>query len=92
MSGVNFLITYVFDLEGRGGLLVAGRLLSGSVAGGTELRDAASGRPVRVLGVELHSGADPDRATLVVDRRDAEHVQAGRYLIGGADADDAGAD
>jgi hypothetical protein len=81
MSSVDFMITHVFDLQGRGGLLVAGHLLSGCVEGGTDLQEATSGMPVRVLGVELHGGAE--RTTLVIDRRDAEYVKVGNRLTSG---------
>lgn len=85
MSNADFLVEQVFDVKGRGGLLVVGQLLSGSVAGETPLRNSGSGHQIRVLGVEFHSGgADPRRTTLVIDRRDSYHVNPGDHLIGSA--------
>lgn len=80
MGDVDFLVTDVFDVKSRGGLLVAGRLVAGDVAGGTDLRNEATGETVHVLAVDLHGNAEADRFTLVVDRNRAGHVQAGSRL------------
>jgi hypothetical protein len=80
MSDVDFRVTDVFDVQSRGGLLVAGRLVAGEVAGGTDLRNEATGEAVHVLAVEFHGGGEAGRFTLVVARDRAGHVQAGTRL------------
>src|SRR2546429_1643299 len=70
---VRFAIEEVFDLRQRGVILAAGRILHGTVAGPTMLRDERSGQVVRVLGVELlpAPAGDPDRIRLIIDRAPA---------------------
>ncbi|MBB4925731.1 hypothetical protein [Kitasatospora kifunensis] len=77
-----FSVVKVFDLKGRGGLLVAGVIRSGVIQGGMTFRDEETARTVRVIGIELHSARpEPDAATLVVDRRDTEAVKEGAEWV-----------
>ena len=78
----------VFDLAGRGGLVVVVSSLvettaCGTTAGVPRLRDEVTGRAVRVLGVD-HPTPRTQRTgevILVVDRADAEVVEAGRVWV-----------
>jgi hypothetical protein len=77
---VQFLVNEVFDIPARGGLIAVGSTRNGDFIGVPRLRDEASGRPIRVLGVDyptprtLRTG----ETILMVDRADAEYVKAGR--------------
>ncbi|QIS07947.1 hypothetical protein [Nocardia arthritidis] len=82
MTEVNFTVTDVFDIQTRDGLLVAGQLVSGEITAGDVLRNATTGKPVTVLGVEFHSSREPGRFTLIIDRRDHAHIQVGQHLEG----------
>jgi len=82
VSKVSFMVLEVFDLAGRSGLLVSGRLVTGVVARGDVLRESESGALINVLGVEFPSVAHLDRVTLVVDRRDGAYLVSGRRLTG----------
>ncbi|WP_083863544.1 hypothetical protein [Nocardia exalbida] len=81
MTPVDFTVTHLWDLPHRGGLLVTGRLTSGTVGPGDVLQDSASGATVRILGLEFHGSREPGEFTLVVDRRDADHVRIGQRLV-----------
>ncbi|MGX6608601.1 hypothetical protein ACWKSP_41805 [Micromonosporaceae bacterium Da 78-11] len=80
MTAVQFLVDEVFDIPTRGGLIAVGSTRNGDFLGIPLLRDAASGRPIHVLGVD-HPTPRTRRTgetILVVDRADAEHVAVGR--------------
>lgn len=84
-SDVRFEVEEVFDLEGRGGLLVTGRLVEGHVGGGTTLRNESSGTDVHVTGVEFPTPRQRDegRTTLIVDRASADTLTTGSVLLAG---------
>ncbi|MBF6221102.1 hypothetical protein IU479_23655 [Nocardia abscessus] len=81
MTPVDFTVTHLWDLPHRGGLLVTGRLTSGTIGPGDILQDSASGETVRILGLEFHGSREPEEFTLVIDRRDTDHVRIGQRLI-----------
>ncbi|MET8779044.1 hypothetical protein ABZV58_28920 [Nocardia sp. NPDC004654] len=88
MTQVDFTVTDIFDIPGRGGLLVAGRLRSGEIATGDVLYDSASGASIHVIGVEFRGGRNPDEFTLVVDRRDTAHISIGQRIVTSTDPAD----
>ncbi|MGV9748815.1 hypothetical protein [Nocardia farcinica] len=88
MTQVDFTVTDIFDIPGRGGLLVAGRLRSGEIAAGDVVYDAASGAPIHIVGVEFRVGRNPDEFTLVVDRRDTAHIAIGQRIVTSTDPTD----
>ncbi|GLY92816.1 hypothetical protein [Actinoplanes sp. NBRC 103695] len=78
-----FRVNEVFDIAARGGLVAVGMVVGGELAGLPHLRDEATGRPVRVLGVD-HPTPRTQRTgetILVVDRADAEVVAVGRVWV-----------
>ncbi|MGO4613055.1 hypothetical protein AB4305_03765 [Nocardia sp. 2YAB30] len=81
MNDVDFTVTHVWDFQDRGGLLVTGRLAAGDITVGDVLYDSANSATVRVIGVEFHGGRHPGEYTLVVDRRDTDHVRIGQLLV-----------
>ncbi|WBQ08442.1 hypothetical protein [Kribbella sp. CA-293567] len=85
MTAVRFEVETTFDLPGRGGILVPGRLLTGVIQGGTTLRIEDTDQPVRILGLEFPSsaGSTPatSKVTLVIERADAAPIVAGTVLI-----------
>ena len=81
MSGINFVITEIFDIADRGGLLVAGTVNSGTIASGAVLRDCATGERITVLGIEFARPSGPNQVTLIVDRTSAAHVRVGHVLM-----------
>lgn len=70
----------MWDLSGRGALLVVGRVHDGVILQGTTLRDESTQLTWEVLGLELH--APPGMDTLVVARTDAEPPAPGALLVG----------
>ncbi|MGF7237543.1 MAG: hypothetical protein ACQSGP_21650 [Frankia sp.] len=85
MSGVRFVVENVFNITGRGGLLLAGRLESGVIEAGSVLRDAASAQPLHVLGLEFHSA--PGQPTIVLAHDPASAaVATGAVLVSAAPA------
>jgi hypothetical protein len=78
VAPVVFSVEEVFDLASRGGLLVAGQLVTGKVGAGSVLR-TGDGQPVAVLGVEL-TGVGGGRFTLVVERRGVPALEPGVVL------------
>lgn len=76
---VRFEVDRVFDLAGRGGLLVMGWLHEGVISEGTTLRDEATQHTWEVLGLEFHSREGQE--TLVVARTGAEPPASGTYLV-----------
>lgn len=80
MTAVQFHVSEVFDIPGRGGLIAVGATRNGEIVGIPRLRDDASGQLIRVLGVD-HSTPRTLRTgetILVIDRADADQVQPGR--------------
>ena len=80
MTAVKFRVNEVFDIPARGGLVAVGSTEGGEFVGVPALRDEATGRAVRVLGVD-HPTPRTRRTgetILVVDRADAEFVSVGR--------------
>ena len=80
MTAVQFRVNEVFDIAARGGLLAVGSTPNGELIGIPELRDEATGHPIRILGVD-HPTPRTQRTgetILVVDRADADYVQPGR--------------
>jgi hypothetical protein len=78
VAPVVFSVEEVFDLAARGGLLVAGQLVTGKVGTGSVLR-TADGRPVKVLGLEL-TGVGGGRFTLLVERSGVPPLEPGAVL------------
>ncbi|GAA0953158.1 hypothetical protein GCM10009554_57150 [Kribbella koreensis] len=78
VAPVVFSVEEVFDLDSRGGLLVAGQLVTGKVAAGSVLR-TADGQAVKVLGLEL-TGVGGGRFTLLVERSGVPALAAGAVL------------
>jgi hypothetical protein len=80
MTASNFRVDEVFDLRGRGGLVVVGTYFDGEPIGTPELLDEQTGHRIRVLGVDfpiprtLRTG----QTILIVDRQDGEYATAGR--------------
>lgn len=83
MTGIRFEIEQVFDLPSRGGLIAAGRLLTGSVTAGLTLSDQTTGETARVIGIEMLPPPPdrPDQVAIIIDRRDAAAVRTGRTLV-----------
>ncbi|GAA2487449.1 hypothetical protein [Winogradskya humida] len=81
MDTPQFVITEVHDIPNRGGLVVVGR--SVEFTGIPRLRDAATGRPIRVLGVDHPTPRTrlTGETILVVDRADGVHVGVGRVWV-----------
>lgn len=80
MTTTEFQINEAFDIAARGGLVVVGQARPGEFVGLPGLYDAATGHPIRVIGVD-HPTPRTRRTgetILVVDRADAEYVQVGR--------------
>jgi hypothetical protein len=80
MTAVQFQVNEVFDIPTRGGLIAVGSTQNGEFVGIPRLRDAASGRPIHVLGID-HPTPRTQRTgetILVVDRADAHYVTVGR--------------
>jgi hypothetical protein len=88
MATFEFMITDVFDLEGRGGLLVVGTVLQGAARPATVLCDVATGHSFALLGIDLACGRSPDSAgfALVVDRAEHDYVQPGRVWVATGDS------
>lgn len=82
MNAVRFVVGDIFDLPGRGGLLLTGRLESGNIRAGDVLRNATGRQPIHVIGIELH--APHGLNTIIVSRDPASAaVTAGSVLVGG---------
>jgi len=80
MTAVTFRVNEVFDIPTRGGLIAVGSTENGEFIGIPDLRDEATGRPIRILGVD-HPTPRTRRTgetVLVVDRADADYVSVGR--------------
>lgn len=77
-----FLVTRVFDLEGRIGLLASGKTLEGKVREGMVLRDE-SNRRVRILALEFLSPRDmaTGEVTILLERTDPSPVQPDTVLM-----------
>lgn len=83
MTAVQFLVNEVFDISTRGGLIAVGSTQGGEFVGIPRLRDEASGKRIRVLGVD-HPTPRTRRTgetILVVDRADAAYVAVGRRWV-----------
>ena len=82
MPAVRFQVERTFDLPQRAGILLAGIVLQGEIKGGMTLQNAATGQPVRVLGVEFLTPASQrlNRTTVLIDRRDATGITSGTEL------------
>jgi hypothetical protein len=67
----SFVVTHVFDLPNRDGLLVSGKATEGKLAAGMVLRDG-SGRSMRVLALEFLSPRDVrmGEVTITLERTD----------------------
>ncbi|WP_433797456.1 hypothetical protein [Actinoplanes sp. CA-252034] len=77
---MQFLVTEVFDIAARGGLVAVGMAQPGDFVGIPRLYDEATGHRIRVLGVD-HPTPRTRRTgetILVIDRADADYVAAGR--------------
>ncbi|MEU7872594.1 hypothetical protein [Dactylosporangium sp. NPDC049140] len=83
MVTFEFLITDVFDIRGRRGLLVVGTALQGHARPGTTIRDVTTGHSFRLLGIDLHCSRDPELSgfALVVDRAERDYAQPGRLWV-----------
>jgi hypothetical protein len=77
---IRFEVDQVWDLSGRGGLLVTGWLRDGVIGQGTSLRDESTRRTWEVLGLEFH--APKGMETLLVARTGAEPPAPGTLLVG----------
>ena len=77
---VRFVVEQLFDLASRGGVILSGHLDGGDVAVGTVLRAAASGKEVRVIGIEFHT--KPGKYAIIVDRGGFVPSNVGEVLIG----------
>ena len=80
MIAVQFLVTEVFDIATRGGLIAVGATRNGDFVGIPSLRDDATGQPIHVLSVD-HPTPRTQRTgetILVVDCADADYVRPGR--------------
>ncbi|WP_433299167.1 hypothetical protein ACQP2F_45465 [Actinoplanes sp. CA-030573] len=80
MTAVTFRVNEVFDIPARGGLVAVGSTEGGDLVGVPRLRDDASGRVVRVLGVDNPTPRTQrtGETILVIDRDDADLVEVGR--------------
>ncbi|HEY3868745.1 MAG TPA: hypothetical protein VGM10_10365 [Actinocrinis sp.] len=79
MSTTVFEVADIFDIKGRAGLLLSGRLVQGEISAGDTLRDHSSGATVHVISMEFHGPGD-GRFTIVVDRAAKTSVQPGSRL------------
>ncbi|WP_433655975.1 Clp protease N-terminal domain-containing protein [Nocardia sp. CA-128927] len=80
MDNVDFTVTNVFDISGRGVVLVAGRLAAGNIEAGDILYDSVTGARVTVAGLEFHGGREPDEHVLVVPADEADRVRIDQHL------------
>lgn len=83
MSG-HFTVTDVFDVPGRGGILIRGRLSDASIQTGDVLERSGDGRArhIRIIGVEFTTPAQMALGllTLVVDREAGADLGPGARL------------
>jgi hypothetical protein len=77
----SFLVTHVFDLTSRDGLLASGRTLEGKIVEGMILQDRDN-RQVRVLALEFLSPRDlaTGEVTIMLERTDPTPVRADAVL------------
>ncbi|MFI6167012.1 Clp protease N-terminal domain-containing protein [Nocardia sp. NPDC051052] len=80
MDNVDFTVTNVFDISGRGVIMVAGRLASGVIEGGDILYDSITGARITVAGLEFHGGREPDEHVLVVPADEADRIHIDQHL------------
>lgn len=78
---LRFSVERTWDIDGRDGLLVKGRVAGGSIRRGMELRRAPSGGTVKVEGIELIDV--PGSVTIIVDRS-ASWLRQGMVLTDAA--------
>ena len=76
MAGFRFRVEAVFDIRGRRGLVVAGVVLDGVARAGDALVDTATGRALRLLGIDMVCGR-AGQITLVIDRADRDCATPG---------------
>lgn len=75
---VRFAVDRIWDIAGRDGLLVRGRVTGGSLRSGMRLTKQGSTTTVRVDGIELVDV--PGSVTIVVDRS-ASWLDSGTVLV-----------
>lgn len=80
MDKVEFTVTNVFDISGRGVVMVAGTLTSGVIEAGDVLYDSVTGKRVTVAGLEFHGGRKLDEHVLIVPASEADRVRIGQCL------------
>jgi hypothetical protein len=80
-EATSFLVTHVFDLPDRDGLLTSGKTLSGKLQPGMILQDSNNLR-VRVLALEFLSPRDirTGEVTITLERTSPSPVQPGVVL------------
>jgi hypothetical protein len=78
-----FRVDKVFDIAGRGGLLVVGTFLDEQPIGVPTMRDAATGHPLHILGVEFATPRTlaTGQTAFVLDRADHAYASEGRTWI-----------
>ncbi|WP_280366628.1 hypothetical protein [Nocardia wallacei] len=81
VDDVDFTVTHVWKLPTRETPLITGQLNSGTVDIGTVLHDTKSGKPVRIVGVDLHGFREPNQHTFAVHPDDTRHICVGQRLI-----------
>lgn len=79
---VRFEVTELFDVTGRG-RIAAGLLRHGVIRPGQVLHDLATGRPVLVRGLELHTRQTVDglQAAVLLDPNNRDAVERGTVLV-----------
>ncbi|MEV6559169.1 Clp protease N-terminal domain-containing protein [Nocardia sp. NPDC051756] len=80
MDHVEFTVTNVFDISGRGVVMVAGRLSAGVIEAGDVLYDSVTGTRVTVAGLEFHGGRELDQHVLVIPASEVDRVRIGQHL------------
>ena len=80
MTALQFQVNEVFDIPTRGGLIAVGSAQNGEFSGIPRPRDAVSGQPIHILGIDNPTPRTQrtGEIILVVDRADADYVIVGR--------------